>query len=164
MRHQSQKGFLGIFVGIKQHQKGYLIYIPSKRKIVSSRDVVFDETFSSVLAYTSRLYSEALATRPAVSYIPYATSSHEQTGDIITFAQFEEVNLVENKRNVAEDDSISASIDESSTDYDSDDGYICMNALEEIWDENYVHPDINARYARLKIRDRIRQAQSEWKG
>ena len=77
MRHQSQKGFLGIFVGIPQHQKGYLIYIPSKRKIVSSRDVVFDETFSCVLAYTSHLYSEALATGPAVSYIPYATSSHE---------------------------------------------------------------------------------------
>ena len=71
---------------------------------------------------------------------------------------------MENKRNVAEDDSISASIDESSTDYDSDDGYIYMNALEEIWDENHVHPDINARYARLKICDRIRQAQSEWKG
>ena len=25
MRHQSQKGFHGIFVGIPQHQKGYLI-------------------------------------------------------------------------------------------------------------------------------------------
>ena len=29
MCHQSQKGFQGIFVGIKQHQKGYLIYVPS---------------------------------------------------------------------------------------------------------------------------------------
>ena len=38
-------------------------------------------------------YSEALAMRPAVSYIPYATSYHEQTGNIITFAQFEEGNL-----------------------------------------------------------------------
>ena len=25
MRHQSQKGFRGIFVGITQHQKGYLV-------------------------------------------------------------------------------------------------------------------------------------------
>ena len=28
--------------------------------------------------------------QPALSYIPYDTSSKEQTGDIITFAQFEE--------------------------------------------------------------------------
>ena len=51
---------------------------------------------SSALAYTSRPYLEALAMQPLVSYIPYTTSSHEQNGDIITFAQFEEVNLVEN--------------------------------------------------------------------
>ena len=35
MRHQSQKCFRGIFVGIQQHQKGYLIYVPSTQKIVS---------------------------------------------------------------------------------------------------------------------------------
>ena len=45
MRHQSQKGFCSIFVGITQHQKGYLIYVPSTWKIFSSHDVVFDETF-----------------------------------------------------------------------------------------------------------------------
>ena len=44
----------------------------------------------------SRLYLEAFDIWSAVSYICYATSSHEQTGDIITFAQFEEGNLVEN--------------------------------------------------------------------
>ena len=42
--------------------------------------------------------------QPAVSYILYATSYHKQTGNIISFAKFEEGNLVENKRNVAEDD------------------------------------------------------------
>ena len=41
MRHQAQKGFCGIFVGIPQHQKGSLVYIPSTRKIISSYDVVF---------------------------------------------------------------------------------------------------------------------------
>ena len=56
MRHQSKKRFWGIFIGIPQHQKGYLIYVPIIRKIVSSHDVVFDETFSSVVAYTSYLY------------------------------------------------------------------------------------------------------------
>ena len=37
--------------------------------------------------------------QPEVSYIQYATSFHEQTGNIITFAHFEEGNLVENERN-----------------------------------------------------------------
>ena len=40
---------------------------------------------------------------PSVLCISYATSYNEQTGDIITFAQFEEGNLVENERNVAGD-------------------------------------------------------------
>ena len=35
MRHQAQKGFCGIFAGISQHQKGYLVYVPSTRKIIS---------------------------------------------------------------------------------------------------------------------------------
>ena len=47
MRHQAQKDFRGIFVGITEHQKGYLVYVPSTRKIISSYDVVFDESFSS---------------------------------------------------------------------------------------------------------------------
>ena len=39
MRHQAQKGFGGIFVGIAQHQKGYLVYVPSTRKIISLYDI-----------------------------------------------------------------------------------------------------------------------------
>ena len=42
MYHQSQKGFCGIFVEIPQHQKGYLICVPSTQEIVSPNDVVFD--------------------------------------------------------------------------------------------------------------------------
>ena len=34
MRHQSQKGFHSIFVGITQHQKGYLVYVPQRKKII----------------------------------------------------------------------------------------------------------------------------------
>ena len=45
MRHQAQKGFRGIFVGIPEYQKGYLVYVPSTRKIISSYDAVFDEMF-----------------------------------------------------------------------------------------------------------------------
>ena len=75
----------------------------------------------------------------SVSYIPYATSSYEQTGYIITFAQFEEVNLVENEWK-SEDGSISASIDELSADNDSDYGSIITNALEDIQGGSQIHP------------------------
>ena len=42
MRHQAQKGFRGIFVGIPQHQRRYLVYITSTRKVILSYGVVFD--------------------------------------------------------------------------------------------------------------------------
>ena len=99
MPHQAQKRFRGIFVGIPQHQKGYLVYVPSTRKVISSYDVMFDEIFSSALSYTSRPYAEAMAIRPAVTYTPYATSSKEQTGNVTTFTQFEEGNLISETRN-----------------------------------------------------------------
>ena len=47
MRHKAQKGFHIIFVGITHHQKGYLVYVPSKRKIIYSYNVFFDESFST---------------------------------------------------------------------------------------------------------------------
>ena len=43
IRHQSQKGFCGIFVGIPQHHKGYIVYVSITRNIISSYDDVFDE-------------------------------------------------------------------------------------------------------------------------
>ena len=98
MRHQAQKGFCCIYVGIPQHQKIYLVYVPNKGKIISSYDVAFDESFSSVLAYRSRPYSEAMAIRPSVTYTPCATSSREQTGNIITFTQFKEGTSAGSKR------------------------------------------------------------------
>ena len=70
------------------------MYILSTRKIISSYDVVFHEIFSSVLAFMSRLYSEAMDVRRSVTYTPYATSSQEQTGYIIKFTHFEEGNLL----------------------------------------------------------------------
>ena len=85
MRHQVKKSFRGIFVGTPQHQKIYLVHIPSTRKIIYSYDFIL-VIFSSALAYTSQPYVEAIAMCQYVSYIPCATSSKEQTGDIITFA------------------------------------------------------------------------------
>ena len=40
--------------------------------------------------------------RPEVMYNPYATSSREQTGDVITFTQFEEGNILTETFNDAE--------------------------------------------------------------
>ena len=102
MRHQAHKGFRGIFVGIPEHQKGYLVYLPSTRKIISPYDVVFNESLSSALAYMSQPYSEEMAMRPAVTYTPCATSSREQTGNIIRFTQFEEGNILTKTCNNAE--------------------------------------------------------------
>ena len=42
--------------------------------------------------------------RPTVTYTPYATSSKEQTSDVITLAQFEEGNLLSETRNDTESD------------------------------------------------------------
>ena len=99
MRHQAQKGFRGIFVKIPQHKKGYLVYIPSTRKIISSYDVVFDESFSSALVYMSRPYSEAMVMCPAVTYTLYATSSKEQTVNVLMFVLFGEGNILTETRN-----------------------------------------------------------------
>ena len=73
---------------------------------------MFDGSFSSALPYTSRPYVEAMAMRPAVMYTPYATSSKEQTGDVITFAQFDEGGLITETCNYTEsgDESDSESI------------------------------------------------------
>ena len=80
MRHQAQKGFRGIFVGIPEHQKGYLLYVLSTSNIISSYDVVFYESFSSTLAYKSQPNSEAMAMRLDLTYTPCHTSSRGKTG------------------------------------------------------------------------------------
>ena len=78
------------------------MYIPSIRKIISSYNVVFDESFSSVLAYTSQPYSEAIVMRPDVKYAPCAAPSRGKTGDIIKFAQFEERDILTETLNDSE--------------------------------------------------------------
>ena len=80
------------------------MYLQNTRKLISSYDVVFDKSFSIALSYTSRPYAEAMAMHPTVTYTPYATSYKEQTGDVITFAQFEEGNLICKTRNDTESD------------------------------------------------------------
>ena len=73
MRCQAQKGFCSILVLITQHQKWYLVYVLQRGNIISSYNVVFDESFYSVLVYKSQPYAQAMDTQPAVSHIPNAT-------------------------------------------------------------------------------------------
>ena len=72
-----------------------------------------------------------MAVRPAVTFTPYAASSKEKTGDIITFAQFEEGNLLSETRNDTEsgDKSDSESIMMSEKDMED------LNKTEEFDDD-----------------------------
>ena len=141
-------------MGIPQHQKGYLVYVPSTRKVISSYGVRFDKSFVSALSYTSQPYAEAMAMRPAVTYTPYTTYSKEQTSDVITFAQFDEGNLLSETRNDTEsdDESDSESIMMSERDMENlgetekcDEGLISTELLQDIRDGNQNHPKINKR-------------------
>ena len=121
----------------------------------------------------SRNYSEAMTMRLAVTYSPYVTSSKEQTGDIITFTQFEENNILTETRNNAEsgDETDNDSIMMSKQDIvainsgdESDHDLISTEMLEDIREGSQTHRNINRREARYKIRDCIIQRKLEWKG
>ena len=107
-----------------------------------------------MLAYTSQPYPEVMAMRPELTYTPYATSSKEQTGDVITFTQFEEGNILSETRNDTEsgDKSDNESIMMSEQDMDainygdeSDHDLISTEMLEDIRDGSQTHPTVNIR-------------------
>ena len=95
--------------------------------------------------------------RTDVPYTPFAKSSREQTGDIITFAQFEEGNILTKTRNDAEsgDESDNESIipslrSEEETDAmdsgnESDHDLIYTEMLEKIHDGSQSHRSVNRR-------------------
>ena len=148
------------------------MYIPSTRKKISSYNVLFDKIFSNALAYRSRPYSEAMAMRPAVMHTLDATSLNEQTRNLITFAHFEEGNILTESCNDAESgdksDNKLIMISEKYMENinfgdDSDHDLISTEMLEDIRDGSQTHPKVNRREARYKIRDSIRQRQPEWK-
>ena len=102
---------------------------------------MFDKSFSSALSYTSRPYSEETEIRLAVTYTPYATSSREQNGNIVTFEQFEEGNILTEtcKDSESGDESDNESILMSKQDMDamnsgdeSDHDLISREMLEDI--------------------------------
>ena len=97
----------------------------------------------------------------------------KETGDVITFAQFEEGNILTETRNNAEsgDKSDNESIMMSEKDMENinsgDESYhdlISTEMLEDICDGSHTHSNVNRKGARYKIRDSIRQRQLEFKG
>ena len=95
-----------------------------------------------------------MAMRLAVTYTLYATSSKKQTGDVITFTQFEEGNILTKTCNKAEsgDESDKKSIMMSEQDIDainssdeSDHDIISTEMLEDICDESQTHPNVSTR-------------------
>ena len=86
-----------------------------------------------------------MAMCPEVTYTPYAISSKEQTGDIITFAHFEEGNLITETHNDTEcgDESNSESLMMIEKDMENldetdkfDDDLISTETLHDICDGN----------------------------
>ena len=93
MRHQWKEVFCGIFVGIPQHQKGYLVYVPHTRKILYSYDVVFYEIFLvSWHKHHNHMKKQCLHNRLCHIHIMLHHQG-KKTGAIITFTQFEEGNI-----------------------------------------------------------------------
>ena len=103
-----------------------------------------------------------MAVRPAVTYTPYATSSKEQTGDVITFTQFEEGNILTETRNDTEsgEESDNESIMTSKQDMDainsgdeSDHDLISTEMLEDICDGIQTHPNFNRSCVRTQYKE-----------
>ena len=96
-----------------------------------------------------------MAMRLAVTYTPCATSLRETTGDIITFAQFEEGNIITKTCNDAEngDDSNENSIlpplmskeemDAMDSGDESDHDIMSPEMLEDIYDVSQSHLNNN---------------------
>ena len=116
--------------------------------------------------------------RPSVSYTPYATSSREQTGNIIMFTQFEEGGLLSETQNLLSEtrydmesgnkyDDNSAmlpliseeKIDAMSSGDESDVEPISTQMLEDICGGSQSHPRVNRIEAHYNICDRIKQGQ-----
>ena len=106
-----------------------------------------------------------MAMRPAETYILYATYSREKTGNIITFAQFEEGGLFSETCDDTEcghesdDDSTlpplisEEKIDVMSLGYESDAEPMSTEMSEDIHGGSQSYPIINRREVRYNIRD-----------
>jgi len=79
---QTEHGVRVLFIGFDANNKGYLVYCPGSRTIITSEDVTFDKDFSTAIATTWQQHKDALELRPSASTIPMITDTIEHTGDI----------------------------------------------------------------------------------
>ena len=77
MRHQAQKFLRYLCLDCIASKRVSCVRTMHKEDI-SSYDVVFGESFSNALAYTSQPYSEAMSMRSSLTYAPCATYSREK--------------------------------------------------------------------------------------
>ena len=97
----------------------------------------------------------------------------KKTSNIITFTQFEDGNILTKARNDAESGDVSDNdsimpplmseeeIDAMDSDDESDNNNISTEILEDIRDKIQSHTNVNRREVSYKIRDCIKQIQSE---
>ena len=107
-----------------------------------------------------------------MTYTHCVTSSRGETGNKITFAQFEKGNILTKTRNNAEigeesnEDSIippllsKEEMDAMDSGDESDHDLIFTDMLEDICDGSQSHPNVDKRKSRYKILDHIKQRQS----
>ena len=53
-----------MYLGFDEFSPGYLVFVPCVRKIFTSVEVIFDETFHTRLVFKYQTYREALLTWP----------------------------------------------------------------------------------------------------
>ena len=128
-----------------------------------------------MLVYTSQTYASVMVMCLDVSCTPYGTSSREKTDNIITFAQFEEGNLLsetcensESNDECDDDSTMPPLINEEEMNVmdsgdESNDEPMSTDMLEDIHDGSKSHQIINIIDAHYKVRDHIKQRQLGWK-
>jgi len=79
---QTERGVRGSFLGFNANNKGYLVYCPSSRTIVTSKDLTFDEYFSTAIATSWQQPKDAMELCPGATDVPLVNDTIERTGDI----------------------------------------------------------------------------------
>ena len=59
-QNHPQRGVVGLFVGFPRFQSGFYIFVPKSRRLYTSADVTFDESFATPVGTNDRDYREAL--------------------------------------------------------------------------------------------------------
>ncbi len=115
---QTERGNRGIFIGFDSVHKGYLVYCPGSCHILTSEDVIFDESFVTAIALSWQHHRDSLALQPVLSTIPLITDTLEHTGGPADFLPVEEGKPNTDNANT---DNVREQVDEDEADAEEDD-------------------------------------------